>query len=104
MTGNYGPSGSLFTNDRKEQPNHPDYEGYCEFDEATVRSLVDQMKAGETPKCDLKGWKKKSNKTGKSFLSLAAKPPFKRNSGGGSGGSFSDFGTRGGQPRDSDPF
>jgi hypothetical protein len=121
VSGSYGPSGSLFTNDRKEAPNHPDYEGYCEFSEEVVRSLVEQLKAGEVPKCDLKGWKKQSNKTGKTFLSLSAKLPYKRNSPDGnrqsgnsnrrsgdsnrrSGDPFDDFGSRSASRDDPDPW
>ncbi len=102
----YGPGGSLFVNDRKQKPNQPDYTGYVEFDRETIESLVSQLRAGETPKADLSGWKKTSKKTGKGFLSLSAKPPFKRDnersggndrgSSGGRGG-FDDFG--GGQQR-----
>lgn len=115
MSGQYPPSGSLFVNDKKASDKQPDYNGYLEFDEDTVRSLVDQIKAGETPKCDLSGWKRTSQKTGTTFLSLAAKPPFKRetrDSGGsnfgGGGGRDSGFGGSGGRsapPRDRDiPF
>lgn len=78
MAGNYGPSGALFVNERKTSPNHPDYEGTLELDDELVKCLVEQVKVGETPKLDVKGWKKTSNKTGKPFLSLSPKPPYKR--------------------------
>lgn len=77
MPGNYGPSGILFVNDRKASPNHPDYEGKIELDDELVRCLLDQLKAGDVPTLDLKGWKKTS-KTNKPFLSLSPKPPYKR--------------------------
>lgn len=77
MAGNYGPSGALFVNDRKQAPNHPDYEGKIEFDDELVRCLQEQLRAGETPTLELKGWKKTS-KAGKPFLSLAPKVPYKR--------------------------
>lgn len=113
MSGNYGPSGALFVNDRKERDTHPDYEGHLELDRELVSLLVEQLKAGETPKLDIKAWKK-VGKSGKKFLSLSPKPPFKRNSPGGnrqggdsnrrSGDPFDDFGSRGASRDDPDPW
>ena len=93
MAGNYGPSGALFVNDRKQKDTHPDYEGSLDLDEALVRCLLDQLKAGEVPKLDIKGWKK-VGKSGKPFLSLSPKPPYKK------GESTSSSGSS----RPSDPF
>lgn len=86
MPGNYGPSGVLFTNERKQAENHPDYEGKLELDDALVRVLLDQLKAGDVPTLELKGWKKVS-KTGKKFLSLSPKQPWKGNGASSGGGS-----------------
>lgn len=97
MAGSYGPSGALFVNDRKSAPNHPDYEGGLELDDELVRCLVEQVKAGETPKLDVKGWKKTS-KAGKPFLSLSPKPPYKR------GETTSRSSGGGGQSGRDDPF
>ncbi len=82
----YPPGGSLFTNDKKTKDVQPDYTGYLEIDRDTLDSLNDQARAGDTPKMDLSGWKKQARQSGKTFLSLQAKPPFKRDSGGGGGG------------------
>jgi hypothetical protein len=98
MSGSYGPSGALFVNDRKERDTHPDYEGYLELDRELVTLLVEQVKAGDVPKLDVKAWKK-VGKSGKKFLSLSPKPPFKRgntasgSSGrrGGDSGGFDEF-------------
>ena len=91
MAGNYGPSGALFVNDRKQKDTHPDYEGTLDLDEELVRCLLDQLKAGEVPKLDIKGWKK-VGKSGKKFLSLSPKPPYKKgeSTGGGSRSSGAD--------------
>ena len=50
--------GSLFTNDKKETEKHPDYNG--------------SINVGGKEYW-LSGWKKKSEKTGKSFLSLSVR-------------------------------
>lgn len=51
-------SGALFTNDRKQDENHPDLNGTINI---------------EGKEYWLSGWKKKS-KAGKAFLSLSARP------------------------------
>ena len=50
--------GALFTNDKKEQDNHPDYKGSLNV------NGVDYW---------ISGWKKKS-KAGQTFLSLSVRP------------------------------
>lgn len=67
----YPPSGVLFTNDRKQKPNQPDYTGDLELSDEVINDLVAQMSRGiEKPKLRLAGWKKVSKKTGKAFVSL----------------------------------
>ena len=51
-------SGTFFVNDRKQKPNHPDYNGKIDVEGKTYY---------------LKGWKKVA-KSGVSFLSLALTP------------------------------
>lgn len=51
-------SGTFFVNDRKQQPNHPDYSGKVNI---------------EGKEYYIKGWKKVS-KSGTNFLSLAFNP------------------------------
>lgn len=64
MTGKRDMSGVLFKNDRKEQPNHPDYEGSCTIDGKDYW---------------MKGWIKDGAK-GK-FMSFAFKPKEARTDG-----------------------
>ena len=51
-------TGTFFVNDRKQKPNHPDYNGKIDVEGKTYY---------------LKGWKKVA-KSGVSFLSLALNP------------------------------
>jgi hypothetical protein len=71
MSNDYPPSGVLFTNDRKQKANQPDYTGDLELSDEVINDLVDQMSRGSSkPKLRLAGWKKTSKKTGKTFVSL----------------------------------
>jgi hypothetical protein len=71
MSNDYPPSGVLFTNDRKQKANQPDYIGDLELSDEVINDLVEQMSRGnKKPKLRLAGWKKTSNKTGKVFVSL----------------------------------
>ena len=71
MSNDYPPSGVLFVNDRKQKQTSPDYTGRLELSDEVINDLVSQMERGETkPSLSLAGWKKTSNKTGKTFLSL----------------------------------
>lgn len=55
-------SGTLFKNEKKEKDNHPDYTGNC---------MVGGVKK------DMSAWIKTS-KSGKKFMSIAFKEPFKK--------------------------
>ena len=57
MSGKYPNSGIISPNDKKEQPNHADYNGNCEVDGVEYW---------------INGWIKE--KTGRKFLSLSFKP------------------------------
>tara|TARA_R110000823_G_scaffold231612_2_gene358282 strand:- start:1609 stop:1914 length:306 start_codon:yes stop_codon:yes gene_type:complete len=68
--------GALFSNDRKEKENHPDYKGDLLLDATAVASIIEQHNSGvEFPKLDMSGWKKTSGK-GVRFLSLSASKPW----------------------------
>jgi len=70
------PSGALFTNNRKQKDNHPDYNGNIELNRELVNSLVEQLAAGNvSPKLELAAWKKVSGK-GTRYLSISPSIPF----------------------------
>lgn len=69
-------TGSLFINERKKQPNHPDYTG--------TMNLFGEM-------FDIAGWKKES-KSGKKYLSLSFKRQSERTGGGRQAGDEEDVG------------
>lgn len=74
----YPASGALFSNDRKQSPNQPDYTGNLSLDHDVVMDLYQQIQEGvEHPKADLAGWKKTA-KSGRSFLSLRGKESWER--------------------------
>jgi len=67
----YPPSGVLFTNNRKRSDKSPDYTGKLELSDEVLQDLMSQMERGvEKPVLSLIGWKKVSQKTGNTFLSL----------------------------------
>ena len=67
----YPPSGVLFTNNRKRSDKSPDYTGKLELSDEVLQDLTSQMDRGvEKPVLSLIGWKKVSQKTGATFLSL----------------------------------
>lgn len=71
MSDQYPPSGVLFSNERKQKPNQPDYTGSLELSDEVVNDLVDQVSRGVSkPKISLAGWKRTSQKSGKTFVSL----------------------------------
>jgi hypothetical protein len=53
--------GALFTNDRKQADNHPDYQGKINVDGTDW---------------EISGWSR-TGKSGKKFMSLSVKPPWK---------------------------
>jgi hypothetical protein len=69
----YPPSGTLFVTKTKRTERSPDYSGQFEVSHEVVEDLVRQMKDGvRKPIFNIAGWKKYSDKTGTSFLSLRA--------------------------------
>lgn len=71
MSDQYPPSGVLFSNERKQKPNQPDYTGNLELSDEVINDLVEQMSRGvKKPKLSLAGWKRTSQKNGKTFVSL----------------------------------
>jgi uncharacterized protein (DUF736 family) len=77
MSGTYPPGGALFTNDRKTNDKQPDYRGNLEISVDLLKLLVEQHKGQEKINMDISGWKKTS-KSGSTFLSLKAGPPYKK--------------------------
>ena len=66
----YPASGALFSNQKKQRDNQPDYTGSIELSGEVVQDLWNQLQSGvQNPKADLAGWKKTS-KSGRPFLSL----------------------------------
>ncbi len=63
--------GALFINNRKKQPNHPDFRGELTLSKALLKELVERVKDGKEAKLSLAVWKKKS-KAGNEYQSLAA--------------------------------
>ena len=61
--------GQLFRNDRKEQPNHPDYNGSCEI---------------EGKEYWINAWVKEGKKSGKKFFSFSFKAKEQQSGGSGS--------------------
>ena len=41
MSDGYKPSGALFQNERKQKPNHPDYNGSLELGHEVIQDLMD---------------------------------------------------------------
>jgi len=70
------PEGTLWQNERKTQPTHPDYTGSLELPREVVNDLVAQMNRGEQfPKIEISGWRK-TKKDGTMFLSIGGKKPW----------------------------
>lgn len=70
------PEGTLWQNDRKSEPKHPDYTGSLELSREVVNDLVAQMNRGEQfPKIEISGWRK-TKKDGTMFLSISGKKPY----------------------------
>lgn len=80
----YDNSGTLFKNDRKEQPNHADYKG---------SAMIDGVEYW------MNAWIKEGKESGKKFMSFSFQPKTKQ-SGGRSGGGSS----RSSETSDQDEF
>lgn len=87
MAGQDREGGAFFANNRKQQPNHPDYRGELRLSQDVVRNLMAQMDQGvQFPAIELSGWKKTSN-SGTVYISLSGKKPYvKDGQSGGQGG------------------
>lgn len=82
--------GALFSNNRKQNPNQPDYRGEIAVSREVVEDLMKQLQKGvQFPMMELAGWKKTSN-NGTVYVSLSGKKPYEKN--GGNGGSASGGG------------
>ena len=44
MSDGYKPSGALFQNERKQKPNHPDYNGSLELGHEVIQDLMNAQK------------------------------------------------------------
>tara|TARA_S200002703_G_scaffold137757_1_gene127726 strand:+ start:3506 stop:3814 length:309 start_codon:yes stop_codon:yes gene_type:complete len=82
MENDYPPSGTLFVAKNKRSERSPDYTGQFEVSHEVVEDLAKQMKNGvRKPLFSMVGWKKYSEKTGSSFLSVRGnvyEPPIKK--------------------------
>lgn len=64
-------SGSVFPNDKKEKPSHPDFRGDIVLSSDLVAELAKLVNSGKPAKFRIAGWKKESSK-GMKYLSLQA--------------------------------
>lgn len=71
-------TGVLFPNDRKTNPNQPDFTGSVILSRELILYATREIGAGREPKLTIKGWKKTS-KAGKGFVSLRAEEPWDPN-------------------------
>lgn len=51
-------NGALFTNERKQKDNHPDFRGNIEIPEALLRQMVELRQKGQLPILEIAGWKR----------------------------------------------
>lgn len=72
-------SGSLFLEDKKNA-NAPDFKGSISLDAELITSLYLRVKTGQPANIEVAGWRRSSQKTGKSFLSVTAQQPLKERS------------------------
>ena len=77
MSATYPPGGALFANDRKTNDKQPDYRGNLEISVDLLKLLVEQHKGQGKINMDISGWKK-ATKSGSTFLSIKASPPYKK--------------------------
>jgi hypothetical protein len=71
-------TGTLWPNDRKASPNHPDVRGDVVLDRVFLQDMIDKAD-GDLVKLSISGWKKTI--AGKSALSLSVSAPYVRPSG-----------------------
>lgn len=78
MTEKYPKSeGVLFKNNDKTMEKHPDMRGHIEVSKEQVKMLIEMAKAGQEPKLQIAGWKRKS-KGGMAYIFLSAEAYMKR--------------------------
>ena len=65
--------GALFVNEKRSNPNAPDFRGDLYLDRAFLKARLDNSE--ELIKIQVSAWKKES-KTGTKFLSLSASEPY----------------------------
>ena len=69
-------SGSLFANEHKKTPNHPDMRGDIHMDKTLLEDLINKSKGGLV-KIAVSAWKKETS-NGKKFLSLVGAEPYEK--------------------------
>jgi uncharacterized protein (DUF736 family) len=85
MAGQDREGGAFFFNNRKSNPNQPDYRGELRVTREVVMALQEQLQKGvQFPAIELAGWKKNSA-SGTTFISLNGKKPYEKGNAGGSG-------------------
>lgn len=68
--------GVLFKNDKKSQPNHPDYTGNFTLTKELAEALLQEIGTGKEIRVQLAAWIKSGQK-GK-YLSVSVSAPFKK--------------------------
>lgn len=97
MAGQDREGGAFFANNRKQQPNHPDYRGELRLSAEVVQNLMTQLQQGvQFPAIELSGWKKTSN-SGTVYISLSGKKPYVKDGQGGGQRQAPQGGWNGGQ-------
>lgn len=66
-------TGTLWPNDRKSSPNHPDVRGDIHFDRVFLQDMIDKCE-GDLVKIQVSGWNKVI--AGKDCVSLSASAPY----------------------------
>ena len=66
-------SGTLWPNDRKTSPNHPDFRGDVHMDRTFLQDMIDKSDGGLI-KLQVSGWEKLI--AGKNCLSLSVSAPY----------------------------
>ena len=73
--------GVLFGNNRKTNPNHPDFTGNVVLSQELILHATREIAAGREPKLALSGWNKQA-KSGSRFMSLSVDVPYEAKQGG----------------------